>query len=171
MIGTPRPFLERTVMADVTPTPESPVVAAEARRRRSRFGTVVAGFRDFIARGNVIELAVAVAIGAAFAAVVTALTNGLLGPLVAMALRGQDLSKSWTWNWLGSEFSLGVVIDALLKFVITAVAIYFLVVLPMNAWNRRRAAGVEPEPEAPAEDVELLREIRDLLAAPKAPPV
>lgn len=152
-------------MADVTPTSETPAVVAAAERSRSGLGKVFAGFRDFIARGNVIELAVAVAIGAAFGAVVTALTNGILGPLVAMVLRGQDLSKSWTWNWLGSEFSLGLVIDALLKFLITAAAIYFLVVLPINAWNKRRAAGIEPEPEAPAEDVELLREIRDLLAA------
>ncbi len=150
-----------------TPTSDTP--AGPVKREPSGFAKVFAGFREFISRGNAIELAVAVAIGAAFGAVVTALTNGLLGPLVAMILRGQDLSQSWTWNWLGSDFSLGLVIDALIKFIITAAAIYFLVVLPLNAWSKRRAAGIEPEPEAPAEDVVLLREIRDLLAARTTP--
>lgn len=139
--------------------------ANQAKAGLSGLQKVFAGFKEFISRGNAVELAVGVAIGAAFGAVVTGLTNGFIGPLVALVLRGRDLSKSLGWNWLGTDFSAGLVLDALLKFAITAAAIYFFVVVPLNAWARRRAKAEEPEPEPLSEDTELLREIRDLLAA------
>jgi large conductance mechanosensitive channel len=138
--------------------------AERARAGLSGTGKVFAGFKEFVSRGNAIELAVGVAVGAAFGAVVQGIANGFIGPLVALVLRGKDLSHSLTWTWLGSQFSLGLVLDALLKFFITAAAIYFAVVLPLNALAKRRARGEETVPEVPAEDVELLREIRDLLA-------
>ena len=153
-------------MAAVTPEPRpSERLAGQAKAGLSGMGKVFAGFKEFISRGSAVELAVGVAIGAAFGAVVQGITNGLIGPLVALVLRGQDLSQSLTWTWLGSHFSLGLVLDAVLKFLITAAAIYFAVVLPLNALAKRRARGEEPVEEAPPEDVELLREIRDLLAA------
>ena len=139
--------------------------------RRSGLGTVFQGFKAFITRGNVVDLAVGIAIGAAFGAVVTALNKGLIGPLVAWVLRGEDLSKSLSWYWGKTFFSVGLVLDALLTFVITAAAIYFLVVVPMNRMAERRKRGVEAEPTAPAEDVLLLQEIRDLLARQPSPAI
>jgi large conductance mechanosensitive channel len=127
-------------------------------------GKVLSGFKDFISRGNVVELAVAVAVGAAFTAVITAVVNGFINPLIAAIFGKPDLTKVWTFEINHSVFSIGLILDALLKFLLTAAAIYFVIVLPMNALAARRKRGEEPEPAAPAEDVLLLQEIRDLLA-------
>ena len=152
-------------MAAVTPEPTpSARLADQARTGLSGMGKILAGFKEFISRGNAVELAVGVAIGAAFGLVVNAVTDGFIGPLVALVLRGRDLSESLTWTWLGSDFSVGLILDALLKFLIAAAVIYVVVVLPLNALARRRARGEEPAEPAPTEDVVLLREIRDLLA-------
>jgi large conductance mechanosensitive channel len=159
-------------MATATPPPAPNTtdrLAGQAKAGLSGMGKVLAGFRDFIARGNAVELAVGVAIGAAFGVVVTAITDGFIGPLVALVLQGQDLSNSLSWHWGDPKFSVGLILDALLKFLITAAVIYFVVVLPLNAWAKRRARGQEPVEEAPTEDVALLREIRDLLAAQPVP--
>lgn len=137
---------------------------------------MLGGFKDFIMRGNVVDLAVAVVIGAAFGAVVTSLVDGVLNPLIA-ALFGQvDLSGVLAFTLregVGDEpatvLSLGVVLDALLRFLLVAAAIYFFVVVPLNRLAARRKQGAEPEPAAPAEDVLLLQEIRDLLAERRAP--
>ena len=126
---------------------------------------VLDGFKDFISRGNAIELAVGVVIGAAFGAVVTSIVNGLIGPLIAAIFGKQDLSKTLSWTWNGSIFSIGLILQALILFLITAAAVYFFVVLPLNALANRRKKGLEAEPKAPAEDILLLQEIRDLLAA------
>jgi large conductance mechanosensitive channel len=122
-------------------------------------------------RGNVIELAVAVVIGAAFGALVTSLVEGLLNPLIAFLFGEVDLKGVAALTLRdnpGDEpdviTSFGVVLDALLRFLLVAASIYFLVVAPMNRLAERRKAGVEPEPEKPAEDILLLQEIRDLLA-------
>lgn len=126
---------------------------------------MIQGFKDFIMRGNVLDLAVAVVIGTAFAGVVTAVVDGLLNPLIA-AIGGQrDLSQVLAFTINDAEFSIGSVLGALLNFVLVALAIYLMVVVPMNRLAERRRRGVEPEPAAPAEDVLLLQEIRDLLAA------
>jgi large conductance mechanosensitive channel len=128
---------------------------------------VLKGFKDFIMRGNVVDLAVAVVIGAAFGTIVTKLVADLITPLIA-AIGGQpDFSRlKFTIN--KSTFLYGDFLNALISFVIIAAAIYFLVVLPLNKLAERRAArlatGAE-EPAAKAEDVLLLEQIRDLLAA------
>ncbi|WP_182113223.1 MULTISPECIES: large conductance mechanosensitive channel protein MscL [unclassified Actinotalea] len=127
---------------------------------------MISGFKNFILRGNVVDLAVAVVIGAAFSSVVTALVDGLLNPLVALIAGDTDLSQVLTWS-VGSQgtvFSIGIILDALLKFLLVAAAIYFFVVMPMNRLAERRKQGAEPEPASPPEDVLLLQEIRDLLA-------
>jgi large conductance mechanosensitive channel len=119
-------------------------------------------FRDFIMRGNVVDLAVAVVIGAAFAAVVKALVEGIVTPLITMIF-GEPSFTGLTFTINGSEFQYGLFLAAVFTFLTTAAAIFFLVVKPMNVLAERRKRGVEPEPEKPAEDILLLTEIRDLL--------
>jgi large conductance mechanosensitive channel len=125
------------------------------------------GFKQFLMRGNVVDLAVAVVIGAAFTKVVSALVNGLINPLIAAIFGKPDISGVGQFTINGADFSLGLILDALLNFLIVAAAIYFFVILPLNKLAERRRRGKEPEePEAvpPTEDIVLLREIRDLLA-------
>lgn len=122
------------------------------------------GFRDFISRGNVIELAVAVVIGAAFTGVVNSFTEGFLQPLIKLTGgigvddKNQGLKiHDQVFNWPGF-------VNALITFLLTAATVYFLVVMPMNKLAERRKRGIEPEPESPSDEVRLLTEIRDLLA-------
>jgi large conductance mechanosensitive channel len=122
------------------------------------------GFKDFLMRGNVVDLAVAVVIGAAFGAVVQGLM-GLIYPLIAAVAGKPALDDVWTFKLNGADFSVGVFLAPLFNFVIIAAAIYFIVVLPINKLAERRAKGVEPETESPSEEVELLTEIRDSLRA------
>jgi large conductance mechanosensitive channel len=120
-------------------------------------------FREFILRGNVVDLAVAVIIGTAFAAVVKAFTDNILTPLIA-AIGGQPDFGALKFTINGSHFTYGLFINAVVAFLITAAVIFFLVVRPLNSLAaRRKAQEPTPEPEAPAEDVRLLMEIRDLL--------
>jgi large conductance mechanosensitive channel len=123
------------------------------------------GFKDFIMRGNVLDLAVAVVIGAAFTAVITAVVNGLISPLIAAIFGKSDLTKVWTFTINGADFSIGLILDAALKFLIVAAAVYFLIVAPVNRLLERLKRGQEAEPEAPSPEVTLLTEIRDTLRA------
>jgi large conductance mechanosensitive channel len=119
-------------------------------------------FRDFLLRGNVVDLAVAVVIGAAFGAVVTAFVADLVTPLIA-AIGGQPDFSGLTFTINGSVFRYGQFFNAVISFVIIAAVIFFFVVKPVAALMERRKAGLEPEPDAVPEDVVLLGEIRDLL--------
>jgi large conductance mechanosensitive channel len=121
------------------------------------------GFKDFLMRGNVVDLAVAVAIGAAFGAVVKGLLDGLLTPLVAAVAGQADLKNVGKFEWNNAHFSIGVFLDAVVNFVIVAAAIYFIVVLPLNKLAERRSKGAEPATDSPSEEVALLTEIRDSL--------
>ena len=103
------------------------------------------GFRQFVLRGNVIDLAVAVVIGGAFGAVVTALVKDLLTPLIA-ALVGQPDFSAIVFTVNGSAFLLGDFLNALLSFLLIAAAVYFFVVAPMNAVVARQRRG-EPSPD------------------------
>ncbi|WP_098465390.1 large conductance mechanosensitive channel protein MscL [Isoptericola jiangsuensis] len=123
------------------------------------------GFKTFIMRGNVIDLAVGIVIGAAFTGVVSALTEGLVFPLVAAIFGEPDLTQLWTFKINEAEFSVGLFLDAVLNFLLVAAALYFVIVYPMNKLAERRARGQEPEPApVPEPNVVLLAEIRDLLA-------
>jgi len=104
---------------------------------------MIKGFRDFLMRGNVVDLAVAVVIGAAFGAVITAFVSGLLTPLIA-AVFGQPSFVGLTFSINGAEFLYGAFIDALITFFLIAAAIYFIVVAPMNHLKERRARGADP---------------------------
>lgn len=124
------------------------------------------GFKDFLMRGNVIDLAVAVVIGAAFTAIVTAFTSNFINPIVAL-LGGdnvQGLSYQLNDSNAKTLIDFGAIITAVINFAIVAAVVYFLLVLPMNKLKERRERGKEAGPSEPT-DVELLKEIRDLLAA------
>ena len=120
-------------------------------------------FRDFVTRGNVIDLAIAVVLGAAFGAVITSAVENLLTPLIA-AIFGEPDFSALTFTINGSVFRYGLVINALIAFLAVAAAIFFLVVRPLNALAARRKKGEEPEAE-PTEEVRLLGQIRDALTS------
>jgi len=124
---------------------------------------LVAGFKNFVLRGNVVDLAVAVVIGAAFKGVVDALLAGLVNPLISALFGKPNLDAVGTFTVNGSNFSVGVVLTALINFLAIAAVVYFLVVRPVNRLLTRFAAGDEPA-EAPDPQLVLLGEIRDLLA-------
>jgi large conductance mechanosensitive channel len=119
-------------------------------------------FREFIFRGNVVDLAVAVVIGAAFGAVVTSLVEDIFTPLIAAIFGKQDFS-ALTFTINGSKFKYGEFINAVIAFLSIATVLFFFVVKPLNALAVRRKRE-DVDPEAPADDVRLLTEIRDLLA-------
>jgi large conductance mechanosensitive channel len=119
-------------------------------------------FREFLLRGNVVDLAVAVILGAAFGAVVTSFVNDILMQVVAIVFSEPDFS-GLTLTINDSEIRYGSFLNTVITFVIIGAAIFFLVVKPVNVLMARRKAGLEPEPEAVPEDVVLLGEIRDLL--------
>jgi large conductance mechanosensitive channel len=123
---------------------------------------VLKGFKDFLLRGNVVELAVAVVIGAAFTGVVTSFTESFLQPLIGLV--GGGGVKGGTVTVDGQDFTWGSFVNQVVTFVLTAAVIYFVVVLPMTTVLERRRRGEEPGPVAPTQ-VELLIEIRDLLRA------
>lgn len=104
------------------------------------------GFKKFLLRGNVVDLAIAVVIGAAFGAVVTALVEGVITPLISAIGSGPDFSQlSVALN--GTEIYYGKVINALLAFLIIAAVVYFLVVLPLNSlMDRFKPTPTEPAP-------------------------
>ena len=127
------------------------------------------GFKDFLLRGNVIDLAVAVVVGTAFTAIVTAFTQYIINPLIA-SVGGADSIGLGFYIRAGNRntfVDIGALITAVLNFVIIAAVVYFLIVLPVNTIKARRASGAEAGPAEPT-DVELLADIRDLLAGQQA---
>lgn len=121
------------------------------------------GFKDFLMRGNVVDLAVAVVIGSAFGAVVTAVVQGLVTPLIAALFGKPNVSEVGNFTVNNAHFAVGSVLQAMLNFVLVAAAVYFVIVAPMNHLAERRKRGAEPEPAAPTDEVILLTEIRDTL--------
>jgi len=120
------------------------------------------GFKDFLLRGSVVDLAVAVVIGTAFTAVVTAFSTDFIGGLIGAIGGTPDFGDAgFTVN--ESKIVLGSTVTALINFVIVAAVVYFLVVVPVNRLMALRKRGEEPEVAAPSEDILLLQEIRDLL--------
>lgn len=123
---------------------------------------MIKGFKEFLMRGNVVDLAVAVVIGTAFAAVVKAFSDGFIGGLIGAVGGSPDFGTAgFTIN--GSKVIIGSTLTALINFLIVAAVVYFFVIVPMNMLLERRRRGEEPAPAAPAEDILLLQEIRDLL--------
>ncbi len=121
------------------------------------------GFKDFLLRGNVIDLAVAVVVGTAFGLVVNAFATDFLGGIIGAIGGTPDFGDAGV-SVNGSKIVIGSTITQVINFVIVAGAVYFFVVVPVNKLMERRKRGVEPEVKAPSEDILLLQEIRDLLA-------
>jgi len=131
---------------------------------------VFKGFKTFIVRGNVVDLAIAVVIGAAFGAVISSFVADILTPLIA-AIFGKPNFADLSFTVHHSVFLYGALINALITFVAIAAAVYFFLVAPLNRMAARRAAGTEAVPaDEVAPDIALLTEIRDLLAQHPAPP-
>jgi large conductance mechanosensitive channel len=142
---------------------------------------VFKGFKDFIMRGNVVDLAIAVVIGTAFAAVVSTFVSSIVTPIVNAAggknTNGLGFSLKHTagaahgsaQDVLGKStfINISAIINAIIVFAITAAVVYFIFVLPLNKLAERRQAKLatgEPDAEPKAEDIQLLEQIRDLLA-------
>jgi large conductance mechanosensitive channel len=119
------------------------------------------GFKEFIMRGNLVELAVAFVVAAAFGVVVTKTVDVILS--LVGKLGGQPDFNAWR----PAGIPLGALITAIVSFLILAAVVYFLIVVPYNKLKERQARGEEPAP--PADDIRLLQEIRDLLAARDQP--
>ena len=124
------------------------------------------GFKNFIMRGNVMDLAVAVIIGGAFTAIITAFTSGIVEPLLAAVGGSPEFGLGFHLRE-GNDATfvdIGAVLTAAVNFLIIAAVIYFIMIMPMNklADLNARRKGIEPE-EAAATETELLAEIRDLL--------
>ncbi|MGR3938606.1 large conductance mechanosensitive channel protein MscL [Streptomyces sp. BRA346] len=155
-------------------------MSAEKSTETQEKESVWEGFKAFLMRGNVIDLAVAVVIGAAFTSVVNSVVKGLINPIVG-AFGTKDLEKYRSCFKAPCETNAagevvkgipimwGSMLSAVLTFLITAAVVYFLMVLPMSRYLARKAAreqqAEEEQAETEAEEITLLREIRDELVA------
>lgn len=136
------------------------------------------GFKEFILRGNVIDLAVAVVIGAAFTAVVNALVESVFNPLIGAIFNAESLSTAFVVTIPGpsgdAKIMFGAFLAALIQFIIVAAVVYFVFIVPVNHFKKRAEAlltknkAAEEEAPAVSTELELLAEIRDLLASQKA---
>lgn len=138
---------------------------------------MIKGFKEFIMRGNVIDLAVAVVIGAAFTAVVNAIVASIINPLIAIFWQADENGVPGiqvpTLYGETTTFPIGDLVTAVISFFAVAIVVYFIFVMPMNRWKERQAAklGVVEDTAAklPTEQ-ELLVQIRDLLEQQKQTP-
>ncbi|MEO7006046.1 MAG: large conductance mechanosensitive channel protein MscL [Terrimesophilobacter sp.] len=129
---------------------------------------MIKGFKEFILRGNVIDLAVAFVIGVAFATVVTAFVEKIINPLIGALFNAGSLDKSLVLRVGSADLLFGALLGALIQFLLIALVVYFALVVPMNYLRKAsfRRRGSEPEADTPPSELELLTQIRDLLAAP-----
>jgi large conductance mechanosensitive channel len=125
---------------------------------------MIKGFKDFILRGNVVELAVAFVMAAAFGALVTGFLDGIVYPVIALLFGEPDLTSVGNFTINDAHFSIGVVLQAAFDFLAIAVAVYFFIIVPVNRLLELRRRGEVEEAPAVPDDIALLAEIRDLLA-------
>lgn len=131
---------------------------------------MIKGFKDFIMRGNVIDLAVAVVIGSAFTALVTAIVDSIITPVISLVWQADEKTGAIGPTVQGLHgpvtFPLGGLLNAIITFLAVAIVVYFVFVYPMNVWKERQAAKVgvaeDAEEKLPTEQ-EILVQIRDLL--------
>ncbi|MFP7695752.1 large conductance mechanosensitive channel protein MscL [Trueperella sp. LYQ143] len=125
------------------------------------------GFRDFIARGNVIDLAVGVIIAGAFSKIVAALNDKVLMPLIGGLFGKPDFDRVWTIHMNGGQTEIlpGAIMTAAVNFLIVAAALYFFVVYPINKMAEAKKRGEDEAAPVKTDETILLEEIRDLLKA------
>ena len=137
------------------------------------------GFKQFILRGNVIDLAVAVVIGAAFTNVVNALVNSVFNPALGALFNAETLNEALpvtipTTSGGEATMYFGAVIGAVIQFLLVALVVYFAIIVPINYLSKlsfkKKEAGVVDDKPAPPTELELLTDIRDLLAKRDAAP-
>jgi large conductance mechanosensitive channel len=136
---------------------------------------VLTEFKEFILRGNVVDLAVAVVVGAAFTAVVTSMVTNIFTPLIAAVFGKPDFSGI-TFEINGSVFGIGLFINALIAFLLIALVIFFLVVKPLNYMTERRRKGLDADDSDERPCPECLSEIpkeatRCRYCASEVPPI
>ena len=119
------------------------------------------GFRDLLMRGTVLDIAVAVVIGAAFTAVVGKFVEGIVNPLIAAIFGKPNLDDLGNFTINNANFSIGVVLTAIVNFILIAAVVYFILIVPVT--KAREKYGPSAAEEAEAEEITLLREIRDAL--------
>ncbi|MBD7995203.1 large conductance mechanosensitive channel protein MscL [Arthrobacter sp. Sa2CUA1] len=129
------------------------------------------GFKNFIMKGNVLDLAVAVIIGTSFTAVVNAMVSAVLMPFISALAGSPNFDSFAVLELNGNEVRFGVLLTAVVNFLLVAATVYFVVVLPMNKMieRRNRRLGIEPSVSVDPQIV-LLTEIRDALSAQANPP-
>jgi large conductance mechanosensitive channel len=132
-------------------------------------------FKAFAFKGNVVDLAVGVIIGAAFGKIVDALVKSIIMPLIGVVMPGKQGYREWVWTLHGQEIPYGLFLAEVVNFLIVAAAL-FLFVVKFLGWVLRSREEKQPAPPPPTKDQQLLEEIRDLLRAqaaggPAAPPV
>jgi len=132
---------------------------------------MLTGFKEFLFRGNVVDLAVAVVMGTAFAALISAFTMAFLDPVLALLAGDSSLGLAFQLNDGNPDtvVDVGLFLSALVAFAITSAVVYFVIVTPMRALTERLTAAQEQAATVPA-DIALLTEIRDLLRQPGAEP-
>jgi large conductance mechanosensitive channel len=129
---------------------------------------MLSGFREFILRGNIVELAVGVVIGVAFNDLVTTFTKGLIQPLIGLVSGGKELSGTIVFHH--QHFTWAAVVNAIVNFLIVAAVLYFVVIMPMNKLaNMRKRGQIIADAPPPPEDIVLLTQIRDALLAGGGP--
>jgi large conductance mechanosensitive channel len=137
------------------------------------------GFKEFLLRGNVIDLAVAVVIGAAFTGIVNALVGSVLNPAIGALFNAESLATAFpvvipTTSGETATMYFGAVVAAIIQFVLVAIVVYFALIVPINFLTKRafrkKQSGDAEVKDAPPTELELLAEIRDLLAQRPTPP-
>lgn len=120
---------------------------------------MLSGFKSFILRGNVIDLAVAVIIGAAFKTIIDKLVEGIINPLLGAVVGKPNFDEAL----IIGPLKLGLVLTATVNFVLIAAVIYFVLIVPMNRLKQKDEVPVPAPPPEPSAEAKLLMEIRDLL--------
>ncbi|GAA3672600.1 large-conductance mechanosensitive channel protein MscL [Arthrobacter ginkgonis] len=131
---------------------------------------MIQGFKSFLMKGNVVDLAVAVVVGTAFTGVVNALVKNVLMPLISAIVGSPTFDEFAVINLNGNIIQFGVFLTALVNFLLISAAVYFVIVMPMNKLiefrDRKLHLGQKTEPEEVPADIQLLTEIRDSLKSP-----
>lgn len=129
--------------------------------------SVLSGFKEFILRGSVLDLAVGIVIGAAFSQVVNSIVDNFISPLVGLIFGEPNFNHALVLTIGKTQFMFGAILTDIINLLTIGAAVYFCVVLPMNKLAAKRSSGAVEEEAAPEADVALLTEIRDLLATQK----